>query len=288
MLPLPLNLPSAENYDNANILQREIAARMAERLDYLKLAPGVILDLGARTGFGTRLLQQRFPAALAVAIDVTPEILHQRFPAAAKWKRLIGLGDSPFACAGAEFTRLPLRDASVDMLWSNLALHYHDPDAVCKEARRVLKPGGLIMFSLFGPDTLKELRAVCGSEGAGMKRLIDMHDVGDVLSHNGFTAPVMDMETLKLTYSDTADLLQDLRNTGEKNLLPEMLRDEVSPDCIASVSRLYEAFRADGKLPATYEIIYGHAWNNEGKTILPDGSQIIEFRKYKGPPPDIS
>ncbi|MGB8857586.1 MAG: methyltransferase domain-containing protein [Burkholderiales bacterium] len=285
MVPLPLNLPSPENYDNANILQREIAARMAERLDYLKLAPEVILDLGARTGFGTRLLRQRFPAALSVPIDVTPGILRQGFPAEAKWKRLIGLGDSPFACTSAEFTRLPLRDASADMLWSNLALHYHDPDSVCKEARRVLKPGGLFMFSLFGPDTLKELRAVCGSDGAGMKRLIDMHDVGDVLSHNGFTAPVMDMETLKLTYSDTTDLLQDLRNTGEQNLLPEILRGEVSRDRIASFSRLYEAFRADGKLPATYEIIYGHAWNSEGNKILADGSQIIEFRKYKSAAP---
>lgn len=279
MLPFSFNLPSAEIYNSANVLQREVATRMVERLAYLKHAPKLILDIGARTGFGTRLLQQHFPDALLMALDRAPQILRQGFPLAPAWKRLIGLGDSPFVCTSAEITRLPLRDASVDMIWSNLALHYDDPDAAFKEAQRVLKPGGLIMFSLFGPDTLKELRAASGD--ATMKRLIDMHDVGDVLSHNGFTAPVMDMENLTLTYAEIKDLLQDLHHTGEQNLLPAILRSEANQNTVTAVSQRYEAFRADGKLPASYEIVYGHAWNSDTKKGLSDGRQIIEFRRYK-------
>jgi malonyl-CoA O-methyltransferase len=270
---------SAPDYHAAAVLQREVGTRMAERLAYLKHTPELILDLGARTGFATRLLQQHFPQALLLAMDSAPQILQQGFPLAPPWKRLIGLGASPFLCTSTEFTRLPLRNASVDMIWSNLALHYHDPDVMFKEAQRVLKPGGLFMFSLFGPDTLKELRAASG--GATMKRLIDMHDVGDVLSHNGFTAPVMDMENLTLTYAEVKDLLQDLHRTGEKNLLPEILRAEANQNAVTSVSQHYEAFRADDKLPATYEIVYGHAWNSESKKLSSDGSQIIEFRSYK-------
>jgi malonyl-CoA O-methyltransferase len=274
----PAQLLSATAYDQAAVLQREVATRMAERLSYLKLAPQRIIDIGARTGFGTRLVQQHFPQASVMALDSEAHILAQGFPAGASWKRLLGLGGNEFICSCADFAQLPLRNASVDMLWSNLALHYHDPDAMFKEAQRVLKPGGLLMFSLFGPDTLKELRTA--SSGASMKRLIDMHDVGDVLSHNGFTAPVMDMETITLTYSALPDLLQDLHHTGEAFLLPEILRDEANQTARSTVAQQYEAFRAEGKLPATYEIVYGHAWNNEGKKLSQDGRQIIEFRRY--------
>ncbi len=266
-------------YDSAAVLQREVATRMAERLAYLKHAPTLILDLGARTGFGARLVQRHFPAASIMALDKDNKILLHGFPPTSKWKQLLGLDASTFVCTCADFARLPLLNASVDMIWSNLALHYHDPDGAFKEAQRVLKPGGLFMFSLFGPDTLKELRAA--SNGDSMKRLIDMHDVGDVLSHNGFTAPVMDMETITLTYSTLPDLLQDLHHTGEQNLLPEILRDQANQNDLTTVSQHYEAFRADGKLPATYEIVYGHAWNKENKKLTDDGRQIIEFRRYK-------
>lgn len=270
---------TASTYDPAAVLQREVATRMVERLAYLKLSPQRILDVGARTGFGTRLVQQHFPAASVLALDIASPILAQGFPASAGWKRMLGLASHEFICAAADFARLPLADASIDMLWSNLALHYHDPDAMFKEAQRVLKPGGLLMFSLFGPDTLKELRSA--SDGDDMKRLIDMHDVGDVLSHNGFTAPVMDMENITLTYAALADLLQDLHHTGEIHLAPQRLRDQANQHDQLAVSQRYEACRSEGKLPATYEIIYGHAWNRESKKLSADGRQIIEFRRYK-------
>ncbi len=272
---------AAPDYDAAAVLQREVATRMAERLAYLKHAPARILDIGARTGFATRLLQQHYPAAETVALDLAPTILQQAFPAQAKWKRLFGLAAPTSFCACADFTQLPFPAASMDMVWSNLALHHHDPDAAVKEVQRVLKPGGLFMFSLFGPDTLKELRAACGSDAAEMKRMIDMHDVGDVLSHNGFTAPVMDMENLTLTYAELTDLLRDLHHTQENLLLPYFLRDAANQTARSSVAQAYEIFRSEGKLPASYEIVYGHAWNAENKQRSADGQQIIEFRQYK-------
>ncbi|MGB8337266.1 MAG: class I SAM-dependent methyltransferase [Burkholderiales bacterium] len=276
---LQINILSAAAYNEATVLQREVAQRMSERLAYLKHAPRLIIDVGAGTGFGTGLLQQHYPAASIIALETQPQILSQAFPPIAKWKRWLGLEKSATQCACSDFTRLPLRAASVDMIWSNLALHHHDPDTAFKEAQRVLKSGGLVMFSLLGPDTLKELRAASGD--ANMKRLIDMHDVGDVLSHNGFTAPVMDMETLTLTYAKVDDLLQDLHRTGEENLLPEMLRHAANQNHLTNVTHRYEGFRADGKLPATYEIVYGHAWKGEQQKLTQDGRQVIEFRRNK-------
>lgn len=272
---------SASAYNDAAVLQHEVAARMAERLDYLKQTPAIILDIGARTGCGTRLLQQRYPDAAIVVLDRAPQLLHQSFPAAPKWKQIFGLSKPTALGVCADFARLPFASASVDMIWSNLALHHHDPDSAVKEMQRVLKPGGLFMFSLFGPDTLKELRAACGDDSGEMKRLIDMHDVGDVLSHNGFTAPVMDMENLTLTYAELADLLRDLAVTQESLLLPDFLRETANQNHVSSVAQSYEAFRSEGKLPATYEIVYGHAWNRESKKQSDDGRQIIEFRQYK-------
>jgi malonyl-CoA O-methyltransferase len=272
-------IDSVSAYNDAAALQHEVAKRMAERLDYLKQTPARILDIGARTGFGTRLLQQRYPDTTVFALDAAPLLLQQSFPARAKWKQFFGLGEQTALCACADFTHLPFPAACVDMVWSNLALHHLDPDAAFKEAQRVLKPGGLFMFSLFGPDTLKELRAA--SDDAKMKRLIDMHDVGDVLSHNGFTAPVMDMETLTLTYSALPDLLRDLQVTQENLLLPDFLREAANQNHLSSVAQAYETFRVEGKLPATYEIVYGHAWNRESKKQNDDGTQIIAFRQYK-------
>ncbi len=273
-------------YDSAAILQREVATRMAERLAYLRHAPTLILDVGAGTGFGTRLLRAHYADAQIIALDLShcflqQGFLQQGFAAPSLFKRLFSKGKIPIAQpVVGEFSCLPLKSASVDMLWSNLALHRYDPDVAIKEAQRVLKPGGLIMFSMFGVDTLKELRTAAGSDAASMPRFIDMHDVGDVLSHNGFAIPVMDMETITLTYADIADLFNDMRHTGETNLLPQTLQQKDNMMAQKIWADHYEKFRREGKLPATFEIVYGHAWKAEAKKQSVDGKQIIEFRDY--------
>src|SRR5882762_6534404 len=156
---------------DAAVLHREVERRMFERLDYIRLRPHRVLDSGCGVGRGLKLLRRRYPEA---------DFL------------------------GADFARLPLRAASVDMVWSNLALAWAgDPLAALREVHRVLIAGGLLMFSSYGPDTLKELKAAFGADSAArhVHSFIDMHDLGDMLVASGFAAPVMDMEVITLTYS---------------------------------------------------------------------------------------
>jgi malonyl-CoA O-methyltransferase len=271
------------DYDAAAVLQREVAGRMAERLAYIKHAPDVIVDVGARTGFGTQLLRAHFPSARILAVDVNAQLLRPLTKTSGGWKRLLGLQPSPaIQTACADLVHLPLPPASADMIWSNLALHAYNPEHAIEEAHRVLKHGGLLMLSLFGPDTLKELRQCFAADGAAMPRFTDMHDIGDILSHYHFTTPVMDMETITLTYDDIAGLLRDIRNTGEDYLLPPLFQNLADNAGGKSVASAYEKFRQDGKLPATFEIVYGHAWKAEAdKRMTDDGRQIIEFKQYK-------
>ena len=176
------------------------------------------------------------------------------------WRRLLGRGVLP-VCGDIE--RLPLRDAAVGMVWSNLALQWvNEPPRAFAEFRRVLAPGGLLMFSTFGPDTLKELRAAY--EGTDrythVNRFIDMHDLGDMLVHAGFADPVMDMEYMTLTYADVRALMRDLKAIGAHNVTAGRRPGMTARATLAAVERNYEALRREGRLPASFEVVYGHAW----------------------------
>jgi malonyl-CoA O-methyltransferase len=181
---------------------------------------------------------------------------------------------------------VPLAAASVDLAWSNLALHCAgDPQPAFKELRRVLKVGGLLMFSCYGPDTLKELkRAFAAHDGAPhVHGFIDMHDLGDMLSACGFAAPVMDMELIILTYADVDTLLADLRATGQQNVLAERRRALTGKGVFGNMRAAYENLRRDGRLPASFEIVYGHAWK-PAQRLTEDGRAIVtmQARREKG------
>jgi len=216
---------------------------MAERLDYVKLAPRRILDAGS--GPPQRMLRRRYPGAQTVALDFSLEMLRS----ARSWKDLFR-GKALALCADME--RLPLRDGVVDLVWSNMALHWvADPLAAFRESARVLAPDGLLMFSTLGPDTLKELRAAAGE--ARVHVFHDMHDLGDMLVAAGFAAPVMDMEMLTLGYASAEGLLKDLRESGQTNARADRPRGLAG-----------KAFgvRLRGALAprASFEVVYGHAW----------------------------
>ncbi|RTL01005.1 MAG: malonyl-[acyl-carrier protein] O-methyltransferase BioC, partial [Neisseriaceae bacterium] len=156
-------------------------------------------------------------------------------------------------------------------------------DKAFTELARVLRPDGLLMFSTLGPDTLKELRqAFSGADGyAHVNRFIDMHDIGDALVHNGFAEPVMDMEYITLTYESVKAVMLDLKAIGAQQVLDGRNPGLMGKSRWQKVLDNYERLRQAGRLPATYEIVYGHAWKPQpklGKT-LPDGRQIIEFKK---------
>jgi malonyl-CoA O-methyltransferase len=174
---------------------------------------------------------------------------------------------------------VPFADAAFGLAWSNLALHWlDDPLPAIREAHRVLAVDGLFMFSTFGPDTLRELRASWDEAGGGqhVRRFIDLHDIGDALGQAGFAAPVMDMEVLTLTYDSLDGLVDDLRSTGSTNPMLGRPRGLTPPSRLARLRSSYERWRREGRLPATFEVIYGHAWKVRPRRAT-SGEAVISF-----------
>jgi malonyl-CoA O-methyltransferase len=247
---------AAATYDAAAELQRRVRDELLSRLDYVKLEPAAVLDLGAGTGHAALALKRRYPASTVVALDLAESMLREarrRQPLFRRFQRV---------CADA--AALPLRSGTVDLVYSNLMLQWCDvPDGVFAECRRVLRAGGLLSFTTFGPDTLVELRrawAEADDGGVHVSRFLDMHDVGDALVRSGFAEPVMDVDRVTLTYAEVRDLMRDLKAIGAHNAASGRRRGLTGKSTFARMVDAYERERRDGRLPATYEVVYGHAW----------------------------
>lgn len=271
---------SAASADAAGFLAREVANRMAERLDYIRHEPVRILDLGCGAGADLPLLAQRYPQAERIGIDFAQPLLALARGERGFMQRLLGSlrrSDPQLVCADAE--TLPLARASVQMVWSNLMLNWlADPLPALREMHRVLEVGGMLMFSTLGPDTLRELRAVLpAGSGERVHRFIDMHDLGDCLVQAGFAEPVMDMQVITLTYAEVDDLLRDLRLGGSANASTARPRGLSGKQGWQRAREAYERLRRDGRLPATMEIVCGHAWKAASKKT-DDGRDVIQFR----------
>lgn len=245
---------AARTYDASAVLHAEVRENLLERLQLIALVPAVVLDAGAGTGHASRALKRRYPKAQVVALDSSPQMLHMAGKQRS-WLR-------PFERVCADAQALPLRDGGVDLIVSNLMLQWCDPEAVFAEFRRVLAPSGLLSFSAFGPDTLRELRTAWRQvDGhSHVHQFIDMHDLGDALVRNGFAAPVLDVERITLQYLDVRKLAADLKATGAHNSTSGRARTLTSPRKFAAMQAAYEQFRQDGRLPATYEVVFAHAW----------------------------
>ncbi len=266
---------AAASYDSAAVLAREVGRRMAERLDCVKLAPHRFADIGCATGDGVRMLMQRYPEALPLAVDYALPMLAAVRERSGWWERLRGRAP---CCANADVRALPLAPDSLDLVWSNLMLHWlPDPPALqaaFAELNRVLKEGGLLHFALLGPDTLKELRAATAKVGARWTApaFLDMHDIGDMLMAAGFGDPVMEMEMLTLTYRTPRAFLADQRRLGVRAGL-------LGRQSWRDWRRIFAAWESiDGLLPARFEIVYGHAWKLAPRTA-PDGRAIMRFQR---------
>jgi malonyl-CoA O-methyltransferase len=267
---------AAARYDAAAVLQREVCTRLLERLDYVRLQPQRVLDVGSGTGWGTLQLRERYQEAQVVALDIALGMLQTARGKPAGWKKWFARNPQNFVCADVE--SLPLRAGSLNLLWSNLALQWcNDLPVTFIELHRALAVDGLLMFSTFGPDTLQELRtAFAGVDDYNhLNRFADMHDIGDMLLAAGFADPVMEMEKITLTYSDIKAVMQDLRSIGAHNATAGRARGLLGRAKWARIGQQYEALRRDGKLPATFEIIYGHAWKVAPKRSA-DGQAIIQ------------
>jgi len=263
---------AAASYDEAAVLAKETGRRMAQRLDYVKISPSRFADIGCATGDGVRELQRRYPGAMPLAIDYALPMLsavRARTPFLARVT-----GRAP-RLLNADVRALPLAEGSLGLAWSNLMLHWlDDPLPALREMHRVLEVGGLLMFAMLGPDTLKELRTAGATT---LRGFCDMHDVGDMLVAAGFADAVMDMEMVEFAYANPRGLLRDQRLLGVR----EGLLGGMDFRTARRVFRAWETQRRDGRLPATFEVVYGHAWKAEPKRA-PDGRSVVKFHKHEG------
>ena len=274
----------------SNFLRREVATRMHERLALVRITPEHVLDAGCGEGEDLTTLQKRFPKAAMLGLDASPAMLAEaqaaQTAALSSMNRLLqqwlpaGMGrESGANLLCGNFSQLPFGINAVDLVWSNLALHWHpQPDRVFAEWRRILRQDGLLMFSCFGPDTFKELRAAFAQADSEPHALpfVDMHDFGDMLVNAGFSTPVMDMETLTVTYGSVEKLMADVRACGG-NPLDTRRRSLLGKQAWQRVVDALEQSRdADGKIPLTFEIIYGHAFRPAPRTTA-SGESIVRF-----------
>ena len=246
---------AANTYEQHDALQREVQTLLLDRLGFYLESPERVIDVGAGPGRGTALLRKRYPKAQLIAMDLALPMLR-----AAK-KNISWL--KPFQRVCAEATALPLPDHSVDVLHSNLCFQWIDDlPALFGECVRVLKPGGLLVFSTFGPDTLKELRAAWADadQQPHVSRFLDMHDLGDAMISAGLRDPVLDVDRYTLTYSEPRQLLKELQGLGATNADRERERHLLGKRHYQRMLAAYETMRVDGRIPATWEVVTAHAW----------------------------
>jgi malonyl-CoA O-methyltransferase len=281
---------AAGSYDSAAVLHREVGQRMAERLGIVRLDPAAILDAGCGTGEALGELRARYPRARLVGLDLAYPMLQAarrrdllaRADTRPLVRRLLGTFTAEVrqpALVCADVCRLPLGARSVDLIWSNLTLQWVDelPLALA-EFHRVLNIAGLFTFTTFGPDTLGELRRAFAAADASshVNGFLDMHDVGDMLVQAGFADPVMDMEMITMTYADAGSLMRDLKAIGAQNARVDRRRSLTGRDRWQRMLAALEDFRRDGRLQASFEVVYGHAWKAEPR-VVDDGRAIVRF-----------
>ena len=252
---------ASASYDGSSSLQTRIAAELLERLEVFRFTPGAVLDLGSGTGRVTRALKRRFPRARVIALDIAAGMLREARRHQLPWRR--------FDRVCGDALRLPLKDGSVDLIFSNLMLQWCEPLAVTlAEVRRVLKSSGFFAFSTFGPGTLNELRSAW-AEADGynhVNHFSDVHEVGDALVRAGLMEPVLDVDHIEVGYPDVLTLMRDLKAIGAHNVTAGRPRALSGRGRLARVERAYESFRReDHRLPATYEVIYGASWGAAGR-----------------------
>ena len=247
------------SYDAAAALQERVRNELIARVAELKVMPQTVLDLGAGTGHGSRALKRRFPKALIVAADIAPGML-ERAKHQSRWLRR-------FERVRADAYTLPFRDASFDLVFSSLMLQWCDDlDAAFSELARVLKPGGLLLFSTFGPGTLTELRDAWTAGDASnnhVNHFFDPHALGSALMHAGLAEPVLDVDRIVMGYPDALALMRELKSIGAHNVTNGRPRGLTGRGRFAAMTRAYESLRRDGKLPATYEVIHATSWGAE-------------------------
>ena len=237
-------------------MQRTVAERLLERLELVSISPKLIVDAGSGPGDAARQLANRYKGAQVLQFDLSLEMLSQSRSHDSRF-----FSKQQYVCGDAEY--LPLEKKSAELIFSSLMLQWcNDLDTVFTQIKNTLKKQGLFLFATLGPDTLRELRTSWAEvdDDVHVNTFIDMHDIGDALIRTGFVEPVMDVEHITLTYEDCFSLMKDLKTLGASNADDDRTRGLTGKNKIKSLESAYEKYRSEGRLPATYEVVYGHAW----------------------------
>ncbi|HIJ21732.1 MAG TPA: malonyl-ACP O-methyltransferase BioC [Gammaproteobacteria bacterium] len=255
---------AAGSYDAVAQLQREVADRMLEQLQYERINPQRILDVGTGTGYCARGLEARFKKSSIIALDLAERMLQQ----AKKEKRW--RSRQCFLCADTQ--QIPLAGQSVDLIFSNFTLQWcRDLQAVLAEFRRVLRPGGLLSFSTLGVDTLAELRESWATvdDQVHVNQFVDLQQVGDDLLQQGFAEPVTSVDRFTLTYPDVMSLMRDLKGLGATNVNPGRRAGLMGRSVLQQLEAVYQPRDEEGRIAASWEVVYGHAWMMESSFAEP-------------------
>jgi malonyl-CoA O-methyltransferase len=262
---------SAHTYNASAVMQQEVAERLAERLPLFKMTPERIIDLGAGTGFLSQHIRSFYPNSQLTLVDLSLPMLqqsrqHPSLSPQSGWRKWLGMEQAQKVhFINADAYHLPFADQSVDMLVSSLMLQWCDDlDKVLAECHRVLKPEGLLYIASLGPDTLTEIRQawkqVDGDEVPHVSPFIDMHDLGDALSRIGFMNGVLDTEHIQLTYTDAMKAIKDLKEIGATNATQQAVGLTGKQRWAKFLSAYNAQTNAEGRVSATFEVIYAHAW----------------------------
>lgn len=249
----------ASYYEQAAKVQHEIGQRLLERLQYIKINPRYILDLGCGPGGFSRELALLYPKAQIVGLDLALAML-QEARKKQGWRR-------KWSLIAADMMHLPFATGLFDLVFANQVIHWANPlELAFRELNRVMNVNGCFMFTTLGPDTFKELKeswAIVHSF-AHINQFADMHDVGDLLLSEYFLDPVMDMESLAVHYQSTAHLVSALKKQGVRNINPQRNKGLTGKGAWQSFAAQYQTLcTLEGKYPLTYEVVYGHAWKGE-------------------------
>ena len=245
---------AALTYGQSSFLSEEIGRRLLESLAGVRIAPRKVLDIGAGSGIFTRALRQQYPKARLLALDLSQAMLRE---SRKRTRRFF----SNQAFVRGDMTALPVASDSIDLAVSNVALPWcRSLTRTFAELNRVTKPGGFVLFSTLGRDTLSELRDAWTAvdDYVHVHSFIDMHDVGDALMAAGFVDVVVHAERLTIEYDDAKQLMSDLKAAGAQNVARGRRRGLMGQGALKTMLRAYEHHRSDGKLPATYEVVYAH------------------------------